>query len=117
MLRLQSKNKKMQVVFDEVNGDTIGIYDTTDSYHMNWILENSRWGLLGDYKTEEIERISDGIRVTFNNEEKGIKVEVEKRLLEECYEEHYCLINVSGATVVIQKEDVELNGYNYFKTL
>jgi len=75
---MRCSNDNITVDFDLETGYTSGIYFPGDEFSMNWVLENSDWGKVDGFKTERIEKTSDGIVVYAKNELESLNLTVSK---------------------------------------
>ncbi len=90
---MRCSNDNITVDFDLETGYTSGIYFPGDEFSMNWVLENSDWGKVDGFKTERIEKTSDGIVVYAKNELESLNLTVSKTVNDKAYSETYRITN------------------------
>ena len=94
MFNLQNDN--ILVSIDEHTGLTSGIFSPNDKDSMNWILENSEWGLINSFKTNDVAKNENTVIVKTVNEKNKIEAIIEKEITFDSYYEKYIIkINTS----------------------
>ena len=103
-MRLHSQNILIEI--DGTNGATKGIYQPEDTHEMNWVLENSAWGIPEGFETKNVEETGNGVVVTTVHPDKMLRVVIRKELDEDGYYETYELSNLSELEFFITKDNL-----------
>ncbi len=85
-------NEKILVEFDDNTGYLTKIQSKFDSAGMNWVLPDSDFGNVDNFKTVSISSCENGVSVQMKNE-LGIELDIQRRLGDEFYTEKYTFKN------------------------
>lgn len=100
-MKLQNNNISIEVC--EKSGATTGIFALNDS--MNWVLENSDWGLVDGFETREVENSDNVIMVKTFSKKRNIEIVIEKKVTDNEYFETYYITNKHTSEVFLTKEN------------
>lgn len=103
---MELKNSEMLIEVDEQTGATSGIYALNDAYKMNWVLENSDWGLIEGFRTESVTKEGNIITVAAVHKSMMLSVKIEKKMTDEGYFETYHMTNCGHAEFFMTKEKI-----------
>ena len=102
---MKLSNSAISVEIDRSTGATCGIYFPDDPYKMNWVLENSSWGLIEGFHTESVAEEKNKIIVTSTQKNMMLTVKIEKELSDSGYFETYYITNCGYAEFFMTKEN------------
>lgn len=100
-MKLQNNNLSIEVC--EKTGATTGIFARGDS--MNWVLENSDWGLIDNFITKGVKKDGNKITVTTEYEKYKLETVIEKEITEKAYTETYYITNKDVTEFFLTKEN------------
>ena len=103
MFNLQNDN--ILVSIDEHTGLTTGIFSPNDKDSMNWILENSEWGLINTFKTNDVAKNENTVIVKTVNEKNKIETIIEKEITSGSYYEKYIIKNFGSTEFFLTKDN------------
>ncbi len=102
---MKLKNNNISIEIDDKTGATTGIYDPHDKYLMNWVLDNSSWGLIDGFKTVCVSGNENKITVLSDNESVGVQVSIEKEITKDKYYEKFFITNIGEFDFFLTKEN------------
>lgn len=97
------KNNSFVIEICEKSGATTGIFALDNK--MNWVLENSNWGLIDGFETEEVAQNENVVTVKTYSKKRNIEVVIEKKVTDNEYFETYCITNKNISEVFLTKEN------------
>ena len=99
-------NKNILVELDETTGATKGIFQPEDVHEMNWVLDNSVWGIPEGFETKRVEKTDNGVIVTTEHPDKMLRLVIRKELSDDGYYETYELLNLSEMEFFVTKDNL-----------
>ncbi len=102
---MKLENSNIIVEFDSKTGATASIVYPQDQTSMNWVLNNSNWGIIEGFETVSIENHSDKIIVTTQNQRAGLKTTIEKIIDNNAYYEKYIIENINDVEFFLTKDN------------
>lgn len=103
-MKLQNNSFSIEVC--EKTGATTGIFARNDS--MNWVLENSNWGLIDGFETLSVTEKDNIINVKTFSKKRNIEIIIEKKITENEYFETYFVTNKNTSEVFLTKENFSI---------
>ena len=97
------KNKDFTIEICDKTGATTGIFENTDK--TNWILENSSWGLIKGFETEQVFQNDNTVRISTYDKTRNIRVIIEKKVTDCEYFETYQITNKHISEVFLTKDN------------
>ncbi len=97
------ENSAFKIEVCEETGATAGIYAGADN--MNWVLNNSAWGLIDGFETKSVTQSGNAVIVNTFNSARNIEAVIEKKLCENEYFETYRITNKHVSEVFLTKEN------------
>lgn len=98
-------NQNILIEIDDNTGLTSGIFYPEDNKNMNWILENSKWGLINAFKPINITKKENCIAVKTINESNKLEAIIEKQITNDGYYEKYFIKNLGETEFFLTKEN------------
>ena len=102
---MELHNKNILIEFDKNTGLTSGIFYPQDSKNMNWVLENSEWGLINDFKPISVTEKENCITVKTANENNKLEAIIEKEITDDGYYEKYFIKNLNNTEFFLTKDN------------
>lgn len=100
-MMLENANIKVEIC--EKTGVTTGIFSPNDS--MNWVLENSYWGLVDNFEVKNVEKGDKKVLLTTEYPKYKLETKIEKEISDFCYLETYYITNNDTTEFFLTKEN------------
>ena len=108
---MKLSGEKIVVQIDENNGCVTDIVNKND-FAMNWVRDNANWGKIDNFKLESVTKSSDAFSARYSYEpdkhyfkrKDDISITVEKKLINDIYQERYVLTNHTNSEFFINQE-------------
>lgn len=108
---MKLSGEKIVVQIDEYNGCVTDIVNKND-FAMNWVRDNANWGKIDNFKLESVTKSSDAFSARYSYEpdkhyfkrKDDISITVEKKLINDIYQERYVLTNHTNSEFFINQE-------------
>ena len=112
-MKLQNNNIIIEI--DDKTGVTTGIYQTGDTYDMNWVYNDLVWGVPEGFETKSVEPGENSVvcsfqslapnSLPFHSEMTGLEMVIEKSLTDKGYSEKYTIKNTNDSEFFLTKEN------------
>ena len=112
-MKLQNENIIIEI--DDKTGVTTGIYQTGDTYEMNWVYNDLVWGVPEGFETKSVEHKGNSVicsfkslapnSLPFHSEMTGLEMIIEKSLTDKGYSEKYTITNTNDSEFFLTKEN------------
>lgn len=100
-MMLENANIKVEIC--EKTGVTTGIFSPNDS--MNWVLENSYWGLVDNFEVKNVEKGDKKVLLTTEYPKYKLETKIEKEISDSGYFETYYITNKDTTEFFLTKEN------------
>lgn len=100
------KNNSISVFIDKNSGATTGIFAVDDS--MNWVLENSDWGLIDNFETKSVSMNGNRVTVITEYDKYKLETKIVKEITDTEYTETYYIKNNDNTEFFMTKENFSI---------